>query len=220
MLSIFIGVDVRQPVAFTTLQMSIISRSSKPVAITPLLIDQLPVKRRGLTDFTYTRYLPPFLMGYQGWALFADADMLVRGDVADLFALADDRYAVQVVKTGQRFEWPSMMLFNCAKCMALTPNFIESGRPQDMQWGEVGELPAEWNYCIGYDAPRDDAKLLHYTMGVPAFPEVEILGHVDEWRQDLRAACSTVPWLDLMGGSVHAQALEAIRAKSRESVGS
>lgn len=213
MLHCFIGVDVRQPVAATVLQMSIVSRSSSPVSVTWLIQSQLPVRRRGLTDFTFTRYLVPFLMGYQGRALFLDGDMLVQADIAELFAVADSKYAVQVVKGPQRFEWPSLMLFNCAKCKELTPEFIENGRPQDMNWGEVGELPPEWNRCVGYEK-TDDAKLLHYTMGVPAFPETHILGHVDEWKHDLSAACSTVPWADLMGGSIHAQRLAEIHAKN------
>jgi len=210
----FIGVDVRQPVAATVLQMSIISRSSSPVSVTWLVQSQLPVRRRGLTDFTFTRYLVPYLMGYKDRALFLDGDMLVQADIAELFAVADSKYAVQVVKGKQRFEWPSLMLFNCAKCTTLTPEFIENGRPQDLQWGEVGELPGEWNRCVGYE-DTDDAKLLHYTCGLPAFPETAILGRVDEWKRDLSAACSTVPWADLMAGSIHAQVLEKIRAESR-----
>jgi hypothetical protein len=153
---IFIGVDVRQPVAFTALQSSIIARASEPVAITPLLIDALPVKRRGLTDFTFTRYLPPYLMGYEGISLF-----------------------------------------------------LENDAPHALEWGAVGDLPKEWNHCVGYDAPNPDAKLIHYTMGIPAFKEVQHLERADEWKQEIRAANSTVGWKDLMGGSVHERNLNA-----------
>jgi hypothetical protein len=206
---IFIGVDVRQPVAFTALQSSIIARASEPVAITPLLIDALPVKRRGLTDFTFTRYLPPYLMGYEGISLFLDADMIVLGDIVELFNLFDDKYAVQVVKGKHQFEWPSLMLFNNAKCKVLTPEFIENDAPHALEWGAVGDLPKEWNHCVGYDAPNPDAKLIHYTMGIPAFKEVQHLERADEWKQEIRAANSTVGWKDLMGGSVHERNLNA-----------
>jgi len=207
LLRIFVGMDKRQPLAPTVLQSSIIRNSSKPVSITWLVQDQLPVKRRGLTDFTFTRYLPPFLCRYEGLALFLDADMLVRADIAELFELADPRYAVQVVKGVERFEWPSLMLFDCALCKALTPEFIEKGEPQRLDWGAVGDLPKEWNHCVGYDAPNPDAKLVHYTMGIPAFPEVQHLEYADEWKAELRVACSTVSWQALMGGSVHAERL-------------
>lgn len=208
MRQIFVGVDVRQPVAFTVLQHSIIARSSVPVAVTPLLIDQLPIKRRGLTDFTFTRYLVPYLMGYKGTALFLDADMLVLSDIEELFQLADGS-AVQVVKHGpeRRFEWPSLMLFNCEKCQALTPEYIEQNMPQTFKWGEVGALPREWNFLVGYDEANELPKILHYTMGIPAFKEVQKLGFVDEWHQELRASCSTVTWEELMGSSVHAKVL-------------
>lgn len=211
MLNIFIGVDVRQPIAYTALQSSIIARASVPVSITPLLIDSLPITRRGLTDFTYTRYLPPYLMGYKGTALFLDADMIVLEDIKELFDLADDRYAVQVVKAKQRFEWPSMMLLNCEKCTALTPEFIENGTPQNLSWGEVGELPKEWNHCVGYDEPNLDAKLIHYTMGIPAFKEVQHLERTDDWFQEMKAANSTVGYQELMGKSVHAEKLHATK---------
>ncbi len=206
-LQIFIGVDVRQPLAATVLQASIYRHASQPVAITWLLQDQLPVKRRGLTDFTFTRYLPPWLCGFEDWSLFLDADMIVLDDIVKLFDLADPEYAVQVVKCKKRFEWPSLMLFNNMKCLKLTPDYIEHSEPQQMDWGPVGALPPEWNFCVGYDAPLYEPKVLHYTMGLPVFDEVKKLGYVEPWQNELRAATSTVPWKDLMGTSVHAEVL-------------
>lgn len=212
MLNIFIGVDRRQPVAYTVLRSSIEARCSKPVAITPLLLDTLPITRRGLTDFTFARYLPPYLMGYKGVSLFLDGDMLADADIADLFDLHDPRYSVQVVKNKMKFEWPSLMLFNNEKCRRLTPEFIDNGRPQDLEsWGTVGDLPSEWNHCIGYDAQVEQPKIYHYTMGIPAFPETQFLGGTEIWRDELRTAVSTVPWSALMGGSVHAKRLQELR---------
>lgn len=141
-------------------------------------------------------------MGYKGTALFLDGDMLVNGDISELFSLADPKYGVQVVKGSRRFEWPSLMLFNCEKCKNLTPELIEVGSVQDLSWAEVGELPAEWNHCIGYDEPKE-AKLLHYTAGLPIFEETKKLGFVDEWKEMHRFANGTVGWEELMGSSVH-----------------
>ena len=75
MLRVFIGYDDRQPVAYNVLQFSIATRSSRPVTITPLIINQLPIKRTGLTPFTFSRFLVPWLCDYQGTALFLDIDM-------------------------------------------------------------------------------------------------------------------------------------------------
>ena len=46
-LKIFIGFDPRQAVSYTALQQSIISNASKPVSITPLVIETLPIERTG-----------------------------------------------------------------------------------------------------------------------------------------------------------------------------
>src|SRR5689334_16202690 len=93
---IFIGADERQPIAYNVAQHSVYDHASIPVAVTKLVQSTLPVKRRGLTSFTYARYLVPYLCNYEGYALFCDADVLFRGDVAELAKLAPDA-AVSVV---------------------------------------------------------------------------------------------------------------------------
>ena len=205
MLRVFIGVDKRQPIAYTVLNYSLTAKSSKPIAVSPLFYHQMPIKRRGLTDFTYSRYCVPYLCNYEGWALFIDADFLCMADISELFALADEQYAVQVIKHKMRVEWPSLMLFNCAKCRILTPEYIEKGEPQDMSWGSVGELPKEWNYLVGYDEYSEPAKMAHYTQGIPGFLEMRGTDYYLEWHSDLGACMESCSWLELMGTSIHAQ---------------
>ena len=210
-LRIFIGYDHRQPISLNVLQSSIYRKASKPVAIVPLVLSTLPIKRQGLTPFTYSRFLVPYLCGYQGWGLFLDADMILMEDVAKLFDLADDRYAAMVSKNKMAFEWASAILFNCAKCEMLTPEFIETApRLHDMSWLApelVGELPNEWNHLVGYDAPRDEPKLIHYTQGVPAFQETLDSEHADKWFLEHQNMNFVTNWLELMGNSVHAAEL-------------
>lgn len=211
MLKVFIGYDSRQPVAYNVLQQSIFSRSSKPVAITPLVLKQLPITRMGLTPFTYSRFLVPYLCDYQGWALFLDIDMLLRDDIAKLFALADDQYSVMVSKNEKRFEWASAMLFNCDKCRILTPEYVQKAEGlHTIDWvkpEEIGALPPEWNHLVGYDKPRKDAKLVHYTQGVPCFEETATSEYRDEWIHEHQGMNTSFPWLELMGNSVHAARL-------------
>lgn len=210
MLRIFIGFDERQPVSFNVLQQSIFMRSSVPVAITPLVLNQLPLKRCGLTPFTFSRFLVPYLCGYQGCALFLDIDMLVKGDIDELFKLYNDKYAVMVSKNEHRFEWASAMLFNCAhpsnKC--LTPAYVETAEGlHHIKWckdEEIGDFPREWNHLVGYDKPRNDAKLVHFTQGIPCFPETLESEYSDEWHAEHKLTNSSVPWIVLMGNSVHA----------------
>ncbi len=216
-LPIFIGFDERQPLSYTVLQHSVLWRSSKPVTISPLVLRTLPITRRGLTPFTFSRFLVPWLCDYKGWALFLDLDMLVQGDIAELFSYTDDSKAVVVCKEQQRFEWASAMLFNCGHeaNKILTPEYIEDPnrcvRPHGIDWvtdeSLIGSFPSEWNHCVGYEKPRPDAKIAHYTQGIPYFPEVRGCEYTDEWMSDLRTATSTQPWVRLMGNSVHAQKL-------------
>lgn len=203
---VFIGYDPRQVVSYTVLQHSIIANTNSPVTISPLKIEAMPIKRQGLTPFTFSRFLVPWLCGYRGWALFLDADMLVKGDVNELFQMADDRYDVMVVKNVKKFEWASVMLFNNAKCKMLTPEFIETApKLHDCSWSEsIGELPAEWNHLVGYDEPKE-AKLIHYTQGVPAFPQTDNTEYAEEWKKVGEQAMATLPWEVLMGRSIHAQ---------------
>lgn len=201
---VFIGYDPRQPVAYNVLQHSIIKRASKPVQITPLVLSQLPITRRGLTEFTYSRFMVPYLCNYEGIGLFLDADMLCMDDIAGLFDLADQNFDVMVVKNKMRFEWGSLMLFNNSKCKILTPEYVQTApNPLSLKWSDsIGELPSEWNHCVGYDAPQK-ARLYHYTKGIPVWPETKECEYAQDWWDDFKTANSTVSHAELMGQSVH-----------------
>jgi hypothetical protein len=205
---VFIGADERQPVALSVLQDSINWRSSRPVSLQLLKLDTLPIKRRGLTTFTFSRFLVPWLCDFRGSAIFMDADILVTGDIADLAACADLDYDVQVMQGQPKFEWASLMLFNCARCRPLTPEFIEDTANNlfDFKWAKsVGTLPKHWNRCVGYTAGDEPAALYHYTQGLPVWEETR--GNFPEdalWLKQFKHANSTVPWKELMGNSVHA----------------
>ncbi len=210
MIRCFIGFDPRQPIALQVLAHSIYRRASQPVSITPLVLSQLPIARRGLTEFTFSRYLVPHLCGFEGQGVFFDADMLCLGDVAELLALADPAAPVSVVDTGIKFERPSLMVFNNALCKMLTPENIEAQPVNALAWSQpLGLLPAEWNHLVGYNKPRTDAKLVHFTAGIPCWPETRGCEYSQEWLNELQAGNSTVPWAELMGGSVHAKMVQS-----------
>ena len=120
MKKIFIGYDPRQIISYTVLSASIIRHASEPVSISPLVIDTLPVTRQGLTPFTYSRFLVPFLCDYVGEAVFLDADILLRGDICRLFDFLDGN-DIAVRQSHLKFEWASVMVFDNARCRELTP---------------------------------------------------------------------------------------------------
>ena len=213
MIRVFIGFDPREAAAYNVLAYSIVRRSSRPVAIAPLMLNQLnDVFRRERhslqsSDFSFSRFLVPLLCGFEGWALFMDCDMLMLDDIARLWDLRDDRYAVQVVKhshvpketikflgqpqtTYEKKNWSSVMLFNCARCKALTEDFVNTASGLELhrfQWlGDdklIGELPHRWNHLVDYDPPAPVAELsnIHFTIGGPYFDDYKSCGYADLW---------------------------------------
>lgn len=167
------------------------------------------------TEFALSRFLVPMMARNMGakHALFVDCDMLFRADVQELFALADDRYAVMCVKHENKHEpgvkmdgciqtryarknWSSVMLFNCRhpSNYALDVNLINSATGRDLHgfcWlkdHEIGELPARFNHLISVDKPSDDVSIAHFTLGVPSMPGYEQCEFADEWRKELLMA--------------------------------
>lgn len=215
---IFIGADPRQQVSLTTLIHSIAANAKEPVAITPLVLETLPIKRQGLTPFTFSRFLVPYLCGFEGWALFLDADMLVQGDISEVFRAGMSHNAVHVMQEQPAFEWASMILFNCGHPAnkVLTPEHIENPTTTNLHkigWvdkNELGKLPLEWNVCVPYSyqgrEPPTGAKLVHFTQGVPQWWETEDQPYAQAWMNYRDAAnAATHNWFQLMGRSVHAE---------------
>jgi len=216
MIKVFIGYDAREAVTFSVLSHSIHIRASEPVCIAPLMLSQLKGiftrERHPLqsTDFSFTRFLTPYLCDYTGWAIFMDCDIMALDDIAKLWNLRDDRYAVQVVKHKhvpketvkflnepqskyEKKNWSSVMLFNNAKCRALTPDYVNTASGLELhqfKWlgndDLIGELPHRWNHLVGYDAPRRDAALVHHTSGGPYYQELRDCEYAAEWNEELR----------------------------------
>ena len=175
MLRVFIGYDTREAITFSVLAHSILRHASQPVSITPIALNQLQgiYKREKnslqSTDFSFTRFLTPYLSDYEGWSVFMDCDMIVNDDISNLFSLADDKFAVQVVKHNhvpkeetkflgapqskyQKKNWSSVMLFNNEKCKKLTPKYVNTATGLELhqfKWLEsddlIGDIPHRWN---------------------------------------------------------------------------
>jgi hypothetical protein len=217
MLNIYIGFDSRETVAYHVLAHSILRRSSIPVSIAPLMQSQLNgVYTRGRgptesTEFSLTRFLVPSLAGYAGWSLFMDCDMLCRTDIAGLAGYVeraadkavsvcrhdytpktDRKFLGQVQTKYPRKNWSSLMLFNNARCRALTADYVNSASGLDLHrfnWtddAQIGELPLEWNWLVGEYDHSPDAKIVHYTLGGPYFSDYRDCDYADEWREELR----------------------------------
>ncbi len=220
---VFVGWDSREDIAYQVCRHSLHRNASIPVEITPLR--QPALREQGLywrpedplasTEFTYTRFLVPALCRYQGWALFCDCDFLWLGDIAELVALIDDRYAVMCVHHDHRppeatkmdgkkqtvyprKNWSSLVLYNCGHPanQALTPEVAntESGAfLHRFQWLEddlIGAVGETWNWLEGWCAKPADGppKVVHYTRGGPWFVEWQDVDYADLWLAE-QAAC-------------------------------
>ena len=221
MINVTIGYDPREAVAFSVLAYSIHARATLPVSIAPLMLSQLKAvltrERHPLqsTDFSFSRFLTPYLSDYAGWSVFMDCDMLMLDDIANLWALRDERYAVMVVKhvhiprettkflgepqtQYEKKNWSSVMLFNNAKCRALSTDYVNTASGLDLhqfKWLNddrlIGALPDRWNHLVGYNPPRADAALVHYTLGGPYFSEYAGCEYAKHWRCEHDAMLST-----------------------------
>lgn len=221
MIRVFIGFDPRETAAFAVLSHSIHQRASEPVCIAPVMLSQLKgIYRRELnplqsTEFSFSRFLVPYLSSYEGWSIFMDCDMLMQDDIAQLWAMRDERYAVQCVQHDhkpredtkflgavqtryQKKNWSSVMLFNNARCKQLTPDYVNTASGLELhqfKWladdAEIGALPQRWNHLVGYTPPDPDAALVHFTSGGPYFNEYAQCEHSDNWR-DTREQMLTV----------------------------
>lgn len=214
---IYLGYDYREDLAYKVAEHSILKHtpacySSNPndgIELIKLKLQDLPegmltrkCEMRGNqmwcpisgaavgTEFTFSRFLIPHLT--KGWALFLDSDIVCAADIAELFALADNKYAMMVVKHDYvpkegihmvdqiqtkyaRKNWASVMLLNCdhPANKELTLEKINSWPGRDLhglRWlkdEDIGALPKEWNHLVDIDPKTTTPKILHYTLGGP-----------------------------------------------------
>lgn len=210
---VFIGYDPREAIAFHVCANSIIRQASRPVSIIPLALnlfqDYTETHTDGSNQFIYSRFLVPHLTDYSGWAIFIDGDMVVRGDIAELWNLQNPYMDVMVVKHDYktrmpvkylgaknedypRKNWSSVILWNCNSFpnRQLTPEFVQQSTGSFLHrfsWLEderVGELPKEWNWLPDEYGENLDAKLLHYTLGTPCFQEFADTPQGSEWHRE------------------------------------
>jgi lipopolysaccharide biosynthesis glycosyltransferase len=186
-------------------------------------IKQSELRERGLytrefdplssTEFSFTRFLTPYLAGFEGFCLFVDCDFLFRGDIAGLMDYADGAKACFVVKHDYRpFEkvkmdnkaqhqyprknWSSFMFMNCShpEVKALTPEVVnrESGmflhRFEWLKDESIGSLPIAWNYLEGWYT-RDHCPnpiAVHFTRGGPWWRDYLDVEYAREWLEASR----------------------------------
>lgn len=132
---VFVGTDRTQRLAVKVLEHSIRRHASLPVEVIPMC--DLPVRptkdpRQGQrTGFSFSRFCIPALAGYEGRAIYMDADMLVLRDIRELWELGFEGAKVVVQEEltqeqsletarkagspGRRVRQCAVMLLDCSR---------------------------------------------------------------------------------------------------------
>ncbi len=210
MIPIFIGYDSKVKIAYHVLAESILKNSSTPVTISPINLSNLKNiytrKQDPLasTEFSFSRFLVPHLMNYNGWAIFMDSDMLMLSDITELWNLRNEDYAIQVCKhdytpsSKNKFlgnnqtiyakkNWSSLMLIDCSKCKTLTPEYVNTKSGLELhqfKWLDenlIGNIPLEWNWLVGEYPYKKDVHNVHFTEGGPYFKDYKNTEYANEW---------------------------------------
>lgn len=170
------------------------------------------------TEHAIARFFVPWMCDYKGWALFVDGDILCRRSIDELFACADERYAVMCVQhpplldTGvkkvadqqvvyPRKNWSSVLLFNCAheQNRSLTLDVLNSWPGRDLhafKWlpeAEIGHLDRCWNWLVNVSLPMENPAIVHYTEGIPSMPGHETDPYAREWFSYAQQAGYEIP---------------------------
>lgn len=250
---VFIGFDQRTPLVYWVASRSLLNTSTHKYGAEPIVLSEM-LHRRLLwrpsweiegqmtdflsdapmsTEFAISRFLVPFLCR-DGWALFTDHDVVFLGDVDELFALADPRFAVMVVKhemapTGEfkmggqrqvpysRKNWSSVVLWNCAHPAHLRLSLSMLNQyPGDLLhrfcWlrdSEIGTLPPQWNWLVNAQPKPEGVKLAHFTLGGPWIDGWEPALHDEIWK-----AAAEAEAMPIVSGKT--RRIEALAAQKEE----
>ena len=219
MQNIFIGYDSREKIASDVCEHSIKKRTSEKIKINLLKLEDLqkrnlynrPTDKLSSTEFTFSRFLIPYLMNYKGWAVFCDCDFLWLEDISKLFSLKDDNFAVMCCKHDYkplndlkmdgkkqlhypRKNWSSLVLWNCShpSNLKLDLNMVNSETGKFLHrfgWlndNEIGSLSIEWNWLVNwYKEPKNGKpKALHFTEGGPWFSNHLNTDYANLWFEE------------------------------------
>ena len=225
--TVFIGYDPKEKAACSVLKYLLVENSPKPIDVRFLRKDILELmgmhfrpyeivngqyidkidQRPFSTEFSFSRFLIPALMMYEGWALYMDCDMYPRTDINELFEEYDnDFYPLYCVKHNYepsdshkmdgreqlvypRKNWSSFVLWNCGHELnrKLTPFEVNNRSGKFLhrfEWlpdkdSAIGSIHEEWNWLDGHSSEDIKPKNVHFTTGGPWFKEWNVKRPID-----------------------------------------
>jgi hypothetical protein len=208
---LFCGYDPREAIGFHVFVASVLERASVPVAIHPLNARSLPQGSNTFTFSRFlVPHLMGF-KGRAIFADACDmlmlrdvADLDALFDPSKAVQLVKHGYRTRnpqkyigtpmqcANRDYPRKNWASLMLVNCEHMAWKLMNPREVAEFAEVptsllgfSWmldKEIGDLPGEWNRLVDEGQPVNDAAVMHWTAGIPAFPYYAQAPGADAWH--------------------------------------
>lgn len=188
---VYVGVDRSQMLAVPVLEHSIKRHTTAQVEVIPMLDLPVPVpkdpRNSQRTGFSFSRFCIPKLAGYQGKAIYMDADMLVFRDIRELWDIPFDGAKI-VIQKEVKFEEDTLrkagapkkrkkqcavMLLDCGNLDWDVEKIVAGMDEERYDYEELMYdmcilpeeevkygVPFEWNSLEHYDP---ETRLIHYT---------------------------------------------------------
>ena len=150
------------------------------------------------TEFTYSRFLIPYLENYEGFSMFIDDDFFFTSSILPMFYYLHPDDAVACIQYPQykhddtKFNgevnidypcklWSSLMIFNNGHedCKKLTPEVVNTwtgAQLHQFTWTDkISKIPEKYIFTEGYDDPETkwSASGYHYTRGGPWIKDMD-----------------------------------------------
>jgi lipopolysaccharide biosynthesis glycosyltransferase len=181
MIRIFIGTEPMQWLPTEVLKRSVQRRTKAKVEFQNL--EGIPLKFKAIkmyTGFSFYRFSIPEKCGFQGRAIYLDADMVCLADIEELYQAEMKKPALAKTEDDGISFFTSTMLLDCTKLkhwkvhdwVALINAGLTSyqgcmsGTVQGMNHNDFAPLDPLWNDFDHYD---EKTRLIHYT-NVPTQP--------------------------------------------------
>jgi hypothetical protein len=162
------------------------------------------------TEFTYSRFMIPYLENYEGFSMFVDDDLFFTETPLRMFYYMRPEDAVACIQYRQydhvktKFNgavnidypcklWSSMMFFNNGHedCKKLTPEVVNTwtgAQLHQFTWTDkISKIPEKYIFTEGYDDPVEKWHYsgIHFTRGGPWIDnmDVSIIDNLDVYEK-------------------------------------
>ena len=150
------------------------------------------------TEFTYSRFLIPYLENYEGFSIFIDNDFVWKKPFWEMFYFLHPDNAVACVQYEYELEkmsttkmggeknvmypkklWSSFMVFNNAHedCKKLTPEVVNTASGQylhQFEWTDkIDRIPDKYVFTEGMSDENKRYHAVHYTRGGPWIKDMD-----------------------------------------------